>query len=208
MSVELVRITPDAERLILYIARVSSNQENADPGLLRFLIRQKHWSPFEMAHMVLEFNTSRAIGRQMIRHGKGFSFQEFSQRYASPDGYVSSNARRQADSNRQSSVDDLPQVTRAWWLAAQAKTYLQSAALYQESLDRGIARECARLLLPEFTRTKIYMAGSVRSWIHYIQQRIEQDTQLEHRELAVGAQRIFCKELPVIADALKWPCAE
>jgi thymidylate synthase (FAD) len=202
-SVKFISVTPGAEKLILYIARVSSDQENDHPGLLRYLIRHRHWSPFEMAHMVLEFNTSRAIAQQIIRH-RSFSFQEFSQRYATAPGANFYQARRQAETNRQSSLDDLDDDTKRWWMVKADEVALHAQATYREALQRGIAKECARFVLPGSTQTKLYMAGSIRSWIHYLEQRCDEHTQQEHRDLAIEARRIFNMHFPVVSEALGW----
>lgn len=206
-NVSLVSITPDAEKTILYIARVSSNQENESTGLLGYLIRHGHWSPFEMAHMVLEIRTSRAIAQQIIRH-RSFSFQEFSQRYSSPTGAVLYEGRKPAKKNRQSSVEDLDEHSQNWWRQAQEKVVKDSFALYQAALIKGVAKECARFILPLSTETKIYMAGSIRSWIHYLGDgpggRCHPDVQKEHQDLAYEARAIFCEQLPIIALALNW----
>lgn len=202
-AVHLVSVTPDAEKTILYCARVSSDQENTDTGLLRYLIRNKHWSPFELAHMVLEIRTSRAIAQQILRH-RSFSFQEFSQRYAEVTNYVVYLGRTQAEKNRQSSVDDLDQETQEWWITQQQLVADITFTAYKQALDRGIAKECARFVLPLSTETKLYMSGSVRSWIHYLEQRCDEHTQLEHRELAQAACGIFVEQFPTIAEALGW----
>lgn len=203
MGVELVSVTPHAEKTILHCARVSSNQENTDPGLLRYLIDHQHWSPFEMAHIVMEIKTSRGIAQQILRH-RSFSFQEFSQRYASPERAVCYEARKQATHNRQSSTDDLSLEDREWWDASQTFAHGVAFKLYEEAIERGVARECARFLLPIATETKLYMSGTIRSWIHYLQQRCDVHTQLEHRLLADQAKTIFVAELPVISAALGW----
>jgi thymidylate synthase (FAD) len=202
-EVKLISVTPDAEKTILYIARVSSDQENESVGLLKYLIRNKHWSPFEMAHMVLEFNTSRAIAQQIIRH-RSFAYQEFSQRYAAPTGAIEYLGRKQSEQNRQSSVDNLDEETQLWWDGVQSEVIEGAFYLYNQALQRGIAKECARFILPLSTKTKLYMAGSVRSWIHYFDLRCDEHTQEEHRWLAIEARLIFKQEFPTISEAL-WP---
>jgi thymidylate synthase (FAD) len=202
--VKLVSVTTDAEDLILYCARVSSNQENTDTGLLRYLIRNKHWSPFELAHMVLEIRTSRAIAQQILRH-RSFSFQEFSQRYAEAPGPIVYLGRRKGSTNRQSSVDDLTDDEQTRWIHLQMDAYKAAAAAYKAALELGIANECARFVLPLATETKLYVSGSVRSWIHWIQLRTDEHTQFEHRELANCAKDIFCTQFPNTAEALEWP---
>ena len=201
-NARLVWITPDAEAVILYIARVSSDQENTDTNLIKFLVRQKHWSPFDMANMCVEIETSRAIATQFLRHGS-FKFQEFSQRYASPKDAIRYLGRRQADSNRQSSIDNLADNEQQWFIDAQEVVIQRSFLIYREALKRGIARESARFLLPLSTQTKLYMNGTIRSWIHYLALRTTEDTQTEHRSLAVMVRTIFQDNLPVIAEALE-----
>ena len=200
-SVKLISVTPDAEKTILFCARVSSDQENMDSKLLGYLLRNRHWSPFEMAHMVLEITTSRAIAAQILRH-RSFSFQEFSQRYTSPESAFMFEARGVGTSNRQSSVDNLDKEVKDWWLDQQDFLFTQSFDLYEAALEKGIAREVARAVLPLSTATKLYMAGSVRSWIHYFDLRCDEHTQLEHREIALEARTIFNEQFPIIAEAL------
>lgn len=200
-DVRLISVTPDAEATILYCARVSSNQENTDTNLLRYLIRNGHWSPFEMAHMVVEIVTSRAIAAQILRH-RSFSFQEFSQRYAVAPGTVKYHARRQAEKNRQSSIDDLPEHIKNMFDVLQTDVEAKCRKAYDTALGLGVSREQARFLLPLSTETKLYMAGTVRSWIHYLQQRCDEHTQLEHRELALQVAGIFAEQFPTIDDAL------
>lgn len=200
-SVELVSVTPDAEKTILFCARVSSDQTNESPGLLRFLIRNKHWSPFELAHMTVEIVTSRAIAQQIIRH-RSFAFQEFSQRYAEPDGFLVYPGRKQAKKNRQSSVDSLDPKIREWWYEWQQRHGERAMALYKMAINLGIAHECARFVLPLSTVTKLYMNGSLRSWIHYFDLRCDEHTQLEHREIANAIRDIFNEQFPIIAEAL------
>ena len=205
-SVRLVSITPGAEELIAYCARVSNpaNQESKEIArLIRHCIRHGHWSIFEQANMVLEINTSRGIAPQILRH-RSFSFQEFSQRYAPSTGYVAYEPRRQDSKNRQSSVDDLGADVKEWFAAAQDEVWDLAYGKYQEALAKGIAKECARFLLPLNTQTRLYMNGTIRSWIHYIGLRSGHGTQLEHARIAEECRRIFCAELPVIAEALGW----
>ena len=205
MTVKLIAITPDAEKTIAYVARVSSPfQDNPDYAkLVRYLIDHQHWSPLEHAYMTLEISTSRMISAQILRH-RSFTFSEFSQRYAEPMNYVPVKARRQAEKNRQSSVDDLPadliknvdQMQEAIWKDAEH--------CYKWMLAQGISKETARAILPMNTATRLYMTGSVRSWIHYIQLRCQPDTQQEHREIAEQCKAIFVEQLPVVAEALGW----
>jgi thymidylate synthase (FAD) len=201
--VKLVSVTPDAERQILYCARVSSNQANDDPGLLRYLIRNGHWSPFEMASMTLEIRTSRAIAQQILRH-RSFSFQEFSQRYAAATNVIFHEVRVKGSTNRQGSVPNKDKAIEAWWVDAQKEVFALATMRYQDALDIGIAPEVARFLLPLATETKLYMAGTIRSWIHYIQMRTDDHAQLEHQELALLARAIFVQEFPTTSEALAW----
>ena len=199
--VSLVSITPDAEKIILHCARVSSDQTNESTGLIKYLIRHKHWSPFELAHAVVEISTSRAIAAQILRH-RSFSFQEFSQRYSTPSSFKMYGARRQADKNRQSSVDDLNDDIKLWFQEAQARVWKFSKDFYDKAVEHGIAKESARFLLPLNTETRLYMAGSIRSWIHYIELRATEDTQAEHRDIAVRIRDLLAPELPTIAEVL------
>ena len=202
-GVKFISITPGAERQILYCARVSSNQENDDPGLLRYLIRNKHWSPFEMAHAVMEIETTRAIAPQILRH-RSFSFQEFSQRYAAASDWEDTYPRRAGTTNRQGSTDDLHYVAWYWFVETQRRLAEEAFAAYAKALNKGIAPESARFLLPLSTTTKLYMSGSIRSWIHYFEIRCDEHTQLEHRLLAEEARALLAPLLPTIADALGW----
>lgn len=203
-KVSLVHVTPDTERLIASMARVSNpeNQDNSEtaPRLLRYLIKHRHWSPFEMCSMCLKIETERDIAAQIIRH-RSFSFQEYSTRYSRTSPAEIPRFRRQDTTNRQSSHDDLPEDTQKWFEAQSSVVIAKSFALYQEMLDMGVAKETARRVLPLCTPTTIYMAGTIRSWIHYIELRTMPDTQLEHRTVAEQCKAIFSKELPVIAEA-------
>ena len=205
MNVSLVHITPDAEKLISYCARVSSpNQDNPSiEPLLRYCIRNRHWSVFEMAGLCLEVHTSRAISQQLLRH-KSFSFQEFSQRYAKSQEFETYEARRQDDKNRQNSIDDMSEEDRKWFLDAQKEVQQLALSKYNEALERKIAKEQSRFLLPLSTQTKLYMHGNIRSFINYLQVRTGPETQLEHRKIANDIKKIFCKELPIISKALDW----
>ena len=205
MKVELVHITPDCEKLIAKIARVSSNnQDNPEYSkLMAYLIKHQHWSPYEMANMCLEIETSRAIAAQILRH-RSFSFQEFSQRYAEAQEFEGYPARRQDLKNRQNSIDDLSEDTKEWFWAAQEKINSQSLDFYKAALEMGIAKEQARFLLPLSTQTRLYMNGSIRSWIHYITLRTSPDTQLEHRSIAEQCKLIFINQLPEVSKALNW----
>lgn len=207
-AVSLVSITPDAQHLIAYCARVSnpSNQQNLDTEekLLRYLITHKHWSPFEMAHMVVEINTTRAIAAQIIRH-RSFAIQEFSQRYAdvtcigSP---VIPALRRQDLKNRQNSIDDLDGEKRAIYLRRIASLFAEADDLYREMVSNGVAKECARAVLPLASPSRLYMAGSIRSFIHYCQVRCDVSTQLEHRVIAEEVRQILAEQLPAIKSLL------
>ncbi len=193
------------EGLIAYCARVSSpNQENPNYAkLLQFCIREGHWSVFEMVDMTLEITTTRAIAPQILRH-RSFSFQEFSQRYAKATAFETYEARRQDPKSRQHSHDDLDEDTKQWFREAQRDVWEHSYTRYEEALKRGIAKESARVLLPLNTVTRLYMKGSVRSWIHYLQVRCNPATQKEHRDIALAAREIFIHHFPTIAEALSW----
>lgn len=197
----------DAEGLISYTARVSNpaNQINTEtsPKLIAYLIKNKHWSPFEMAHMTVEIKTSRAIAQQILRH-RSFSFQEFSQRYAEATEFVRYPARRQDSKNRQNSIDDMPESTKTWFDEVQKRNEQDAFAYYKQALDAGIAKEQARFLLPLSTQTTIYMCGSVRSWIHYLELRCGNGTQKEHKDIADSIKSVFSQQFPDIARALDW----
>ncbi len=193
-----------------YVARVSNpaNQENPNvAGLLKYCIKHNHWSVFEQSFMTLEISTTRAIAAQILRH-RSFTYQEFSQRYA--DSSLLSNTvplpelRRQDTKNRQNSIDDLdPFLVQSYEL--QMQTLFSSAMnLYHQMLDNGVAKECARNVLPLCVPTKIYMSGSCRSWIHYITLRSANGTQKEHMDVANACKEIFCEQFPVVAEALEW----
>ncbi len=209
-NVKLTAITPDAEKTIAYIARVSNpaNQENANfKGLLKYCIKNHHWSVFEQAFMTLEIETSRAICTQILRH-RSFSFQQFSQRYADNSVLVNEiplpDLRMQDFKNRQNSIDSLTEEQKKVWHDKIAAHLGSSMDLYQEMLAAGIAKECARFVLPEIMPAKIYMSGSIRSWIHYIELRSANGTQQEHKEVAELCKQIFIQQLPTIAQALDW----
>jgi len=204
-AVKLISITPNAEELIAYCARVSSkNQDNPKiQKLLEYCIDHEHWSVFESAFITVEINTSRAISAQILRH-RSFTFQEFSQRYAEVPDFYTYEARRQDTKNRQKSIDDMDFKDKHWFTCAQDRVQTLSTFLYNEALDKGIAKEQARFLLPLSSKTKLYMTGNVRSWIHYIDLRCKWDTQKEHRDLALEIREILKKELPTIAKAVAW----
>ena len=206
---KLVSVTPDAEKHIAFCARVSNpnNQDNEKfSGLLKYCIKHQHWSIFEQAFMTLEITTNRGIAAQILRH-RSFTFQEFSQRYASTDflGEIElPELRRQDDKNRQNSIDDLdPEIVDK--LERQMVTLFSSAnSLYQQMLEAGVAKECARFVLPLATPTKIYMTGSIRSWLHYIDLRASNGTQKEHMDIANSCKEIFIEQFPSIAEAMEW----
>ena len=206
-TVSLVSVTPKAEELIAYCARVSNpdNQDNPDSEkLIRYLIKHNHWSPFELAHVVLEINTTRSIAAQILRH-RSFSFQEFSQRYADVSlmSFATAPALRRQDSkNRQNSIDDLDEELITDYQTKTQVLFDQSRLLYEELLSAGVAKECAREVLPLATPTRLYMAGSVRSWLHYIELRSANGTQLEHRQIALQAKQILSKALPSVSKAM------
>lgn len=193
------------EGLMAYCARVSSpNQDNTEYSkLLGYCIKGSHWSVFEMAHMCIEITTSRAIAQQILRH-RSFHYQEFSQRYAAVTSVEKYPARRQDMKNRQNSIDDMDQYVIDWFNIAQDNVINLTQKLYREALGKGIAKEQARFLLPLSTTTKLYMNGSIRDWIHYINLRSANGTQLEHKEIAESIKKIFVKQYPTIAQALEW----
>ena len=211
MTVRLITVTPDAEKTMGYVARVSNpaNQENPNvAGLLKYCINHEHWSVFEQSYMTLEIATTRAIAAQILRH-RSFTFQEFSQRYADSsllgfDKIPLPELRRQDTKNRQNSIDDLDDFT-IQSLQMQMQTLFDSSlALYQQMLERGVAKECARNVLPLCTPTRIYMSGSCRSWIHYINLRSAHGTQKEHMEVAEACREVFVEQFPVVSEALGW----
>ena len=208
-DITLVSVTPDAEKHIAYVARVSNpqNQENEKfSGLLKYCIKHGHWSVFEQAYMTLEINTTRAIAAQILRH-RSFTYQEFSQRYADSNllGVIElPELRRQDDKNRQNSIDDLePEMVEKF--NRQMNTLFSSAfGLYNQMLEAGVAKECARFVLPLANPTKIYMTGSCRSWIHYINLRSGHGTQKEHMDIANACKDIFVENFPSVSEALEW----
>lgn len=206
-SASLVSITPNAEEQIVYMARVSnpSNQKNMEtaPRLIKYLIKHKHWSPFEMASMQVEINTTRAIAAQVLRH-RSFSFQEFSQRYSSSTDLPAiqlPHLRSQDLKNKQASHDDLEPDFTALMEAKIRTLYAQAFDLYEYMLSKGVAKECARSILPLGTPTRLYMSGSIRSWIHYIQIRAGEETQLEHRLIAQAVKSILEEQMPSVYEA-------
>lgn len=194
-NVTLVWVTPEAEEKIAYMARVSNpaNQNNPEtaPKLLSYLIKNNHWSPFEMVNVCMEIVTTRDIARQILRH-RSFSFQEFSQRYAIAEQFAISEPRMQDTKNRQNSLETDDYFVKTWWEAAQKRAISDSHQLYTQALEQGIAKEQARKLLPEgLTQSTMYMNGTLRSWIHYCNIRCEKATQKEHREVAEQARGII-----------------
>ena len=209
MDVKFVSITPDAEKTMAYIARVSnpSNQDNEKfAGLLKYCIKHNHWSVFEQSSMTLEIETTRAIAAQILRH-RSFTFQEFSQRYADSTklGEIPiPELRRQDEKNRQNSTNDLDEFVKQK-LELQMNTLFSSAtALYQQMLEEGGAKEGARMVLPLCTPTRIYMTGSCRSWIHYIELRSAHGTQKEHMDIAQACKTVFVEQFPIVSEALEW----
>ena len=208
-KVKLISVTPDAEKHIAYVARVSNpkNQNNENfAGLLKYCIKHGHWSIFEQSFMTLEIETTRGIAAQILRH-RSFTYQEFSQRYADSNllGEVElPELRRQDTKNRQNSIDDLdPEVVEK--LNKQMNTLFSSAfSLYNQMLEKGVAKECARFVLPLATPTRIYMSGSARSWIHYINLRSGHGTQKEHMDIANECKSIFVEQFPSVAEAMEW----
>lgn len=210
-SVELVHVTPDAEHLITKMARVSnpSNEDNMEtaPRLIKYLIKHRHWSPFELADMAIKIHTTRDISAQICRH-RSFTFQEFSSRYALMTDAEVPNLRSQDLKNRQNSVNNLDQELVSKYTNKITDLYIQSFSLYREMIEQGIAKECARRILPLSTYTTLYMHGTLRSWITYIALREKNGTQLEHIKLAKDIKFIFAGQLPMIAEALGGPDIE
>ena len=210
MNVKLVTVTPKAEETMGYVARVSNPKNQDNPkvaGLLSYCIKHGHWSVFEQAHMTMEIETTRGLAAQILRH-RSFTYQEFSQRYA--DSSMLSKViplpelSRNDDKNSQNSIDDLdPFVVQDFELKMQ-RHFVEGMKLYKEMLDAGVAKECARFVLPLATPTKLYMTGSVRSWIHYINLRSAHGTQKEHMQIAENCRAIFNEQFPIVAEALGW----
>ena len=208
-DINLISVTPDAEKHMAYVARVSnpSNQGNDNfAGLLKYCIKHGHWSVFEQAYMTIEINTTRGIAAQILRH-RSFTYQEFSQRYADSNllGEIElPELRRQDSKNRQNSIDDLdPEMVEKF--NRQMNTLFSSAfGLYNQMLKAGVAKECARFVLPLATPTRIYMTGSCRSWIHYINLRSAHGTQKEHMDIANECKRLFTEQFPAVSESLDW----
>ena len=210
MNVSLVSVSPDAEQHMAYCARVSNpnNQNNENyAGLLRYCIKHQHWSIFEQAFMTLEINTTRGLAAQILRH-RSFTFQEFSQRYADTNLLETNiplpELRRQDTKNRQNSIDDVPEAQTKMLLGRIQNYFNEGLDLYNELLREGIAKECARFVLPLATPTRIYMSGSVRSWVHYIDLRSGHGTQKEHMDIANACKSIFIEQFPTVSEALEW----
>ena len=209
-TVKLVSITPDAEKTMAYIARVSnpSNQNNDDfAGLLRYCIKHQHWSVFEQSSMTLEIETTRAIAAQILRH-RSFTFQEFSQRYADTNLIAEKiplpALRKQDLKNRQNSTDDLDEFVKQDIEMTITAHFNHAEKLYKKMLEVGVAKECARMVLPLATPTRLYMTGSCRSWVHYINLRSAHGTQKEHMDIAEGCREVFTEQFPVVSKALDW----
>jgi thymidylate synthase (FAD) len=210
MTVKLISVTPDAEQTMAYIARVSNpaNQDNENyAGLLRYCIKHNHWSVFEQSHMTLEIETNRGIAAQILRH-RSFTYQEFSQRYADTNLITERipvpDLRKQDAKNRQNSTDDLGDYVKLKFQAEIAEHFTAANNLYKRLLEAGVAKECARFVLPLATPTRIYMTGSCRSWIHYIDLRSAHGTQKEHMVIAEQCREIFKQQFPTVAEAMEW----
>ena len=208
--VKLVSITPDAEKTMAYIARVSnpSNQDNDNfSGLLKYCIKHQHWSVFEQSSMTLEIETTRAIAAQILRH-RSFTFQEFSQRYADTNLIATKiplpALRKQDTKNRQNSTDDLDEFVKQDIEMTITAHFNHAEKLYKRMLEAGVAKECARMVLPLATPTRLYMTGSCRSWIHYINLRSAHGTQKEHMEIAEACREVFTEQFPSVSEALDW----
>ena len=204
MSVKLISVTPDAEKMMAYVARVSNpnNQENPNYAkLLGYCIKHNHWSVFEQAFMTLELETTRGVASQVLRH-RSFTYQEFSQRYADSsmlaDQIPMFDLRRQDTKNRQNSIDDIDPFVKQEFEIKIRRHFDEAMVLYQSMLDAGVAKECSRFVLPLATPTRIYMSGSCRSWIHYINLRTANGTQKEHMDLAEGCKKVFSSSQPVL----------
>ena len=209
-QVKLITVTPKAEETMGYVARVSNpkNQDNPNvAGLLKYCIKHGHWSVFEQAHMTVEIETTRGLAAQILRH-RSFTYQEFSQRYADSsllaDEIPLPELRRQDLKNRQNSTDDLDQRKVNHYNRKMQQHFKQGMRLYQNMLKDGVAKECARFVLPLATPTRIYMTGSVRSWVHYIDLRSAHGTQKEHMNLVENVRKIFVEQFPIVSEALEW----
>ena len=210
MNVKLISVSPDSEKHMAYCARVSNpnNQENEKyAGLLRYCIKHQHWSIFEQAFMTIEINTTRGLAAQILRH-RSFTYQEFSQRYADSsllgDSIPLPQLRKQDEKNRQNSTDDLDPILTQELEVKMMNYFRDGMKLYKEMLDAKVAKECARFVLPLATPTRLYMSGSVRSWIHYIELRSGHGTQKEHMDIANACKKIFTEQFPTVAEAMEW----
>ena len=210
MKVTRIQSTPDAEKTMAYIARVSnpSNQDNEKyAGLLKYCIKHNHWSVFEQSSMTLEIETTRGLAAQILRH-RSFTYQEFSQRYADSsllgDSIPLPALRRQDDKNRQNSIDDIDPKERQHYEIEMQRHFDEGMSLYKKMLDAGIAKECARFVLPLATPTRLYMTGSCRSWVHYINLRSAHGTQKEHMDIAKECRDVFVEQFPAVSEALEW----
>ena len=206
----LISVTPDAEKTIGYVARVSNPNNQGNPkveGLLRYCINHGHWSVFEQAFMTLEISTTRGLAAQILRH-RSFTFQEFSQRYADTNLLSEEiplpQLRRQDTKNRQNSIDDVDPFLVKKYQILMEEHFKHSMELYNKMLEDGIAKECARFVLPLSTPTRIYMTGSCRSWIHYINLRSAHGTQKEHMDIAEACRKVFTEQFPSVSEALEW----
>jgi len=214
MNVKLVTETPKAEETMGYVARVSNPKNQDNPkvaGLLSYCIKHGHWSVFEQAHLTVEIEPTRGLAAQILRH-RSFTYQEFSQRYADSSMLGKEiplpELRRQDDKNRQNSIDDVDPLVVQDFNAKMQKHFVDGMHLYKEMLEAGIAKECARFVLPLATPTRIYMTGSVRSWIHYIDLRSAHGTQKEHMQIAEACRDVFVETFPIVSEALEWITTE
>ncbi len=210
MNVKFVSITPDAEKTMAYVARVSNpkNQDNEKfAGLLRYCIKHNHWSVFEQSHMTLEIETTRGLAAQILRH-RSFTYQEFSQRYADSslleEVIPLPELRRQDTKNRQNSTDDLDPLDKQHYELEMRRHFDDAMKLYKRMLENGVAKESARFVLPLATPTRLYMTGSCRSWVHYIDLRSAHGTQKEHMDIANACRAIFVEQFPAVSEALEW----
>jgi len=210
MNVKLISVTPDAEKLMAYCARVSNpNNQDSDnySKLLAYCIKNQHWSIFEQAFMTVEINTTRGLAAQILRH-RSFTFQEFSQRYADAtllaEDIPTFELRRQDNKNRQNSIDDISNEIKVKWNTQIREHFSKAKAIYDGMVTDGIAKECARFVLPLATPTRLYVSGSIRSWIHYIELRSSNSTQKEHRLIAEETKNIFSEQFPTVSEALGW----
>ena len=208
--IKLISVTPDAEKHMAYVARVSNpkNQDNKKfAGLLKYCIEHGHWSVFEQAYMTVEINTTRGLAAQILRH-RSFTYQEFSQRYADANLLSEKiplpHLRRQDKTNRQNSTDDVDEWVVQKYEILMEEHFKSSMDLYNKMLEDGIAKECARFVLPLSTPTRIYMTGSCRSWVHYINLRSAHGTQKEHMDVAEGVRQVFIEQFPTVSEALSW----